>query len=1118
MRKNLVFLSSIVLSVVFLSMNIFAQSQFGDISGTVTDPNGAVVPNATVTVSGQNVGFTRTATTDAQGFYAVRQLPPGTYTVSVAAVSGFAAKSAPNQVVSLETTTPVNIQLGISGAGVTVDVTSGGDLVTPIDPTESKTQTSVSAQKIELLPKGVDFTSVLRTAPGTRGESRAGGFSVDGASGSENVFVIDGLEVTNFRTGTLNSSNAIPTQFVQEVQIKSSGFEAEFGGATGGVINVVTKGGSNDFHGEFGSQFNTSKLNGDPRPSLSRFTTTVTNNNVTPATSTFLQNYEYINVPKAGGLGWFPTANLTGPIIKDRMWFSASYSPQIYSNNVTTDFYTNAPATGLGTIGTGFSGALAPRSYRFSRNYTNTNRYEYAFARIDAQPVNSVRATVSYLWNPQINEGVIPFGTFALGSSEGSLVSNGTTYTGADLYSRQGGRVSSNNFTSQISWTPTSKFIMSGRFARGFLNEKGSNYFVPTATRYVCQAGSTSAAGACATGFVDPANSNTIRDISIRKNYELDATYFANIGSTRNELKGGYQRLQVKNDVESGYVTPGRLDFYYGYRLDDLGAGADPSCVNAAGVLAPCTRNATGVITNYAPFCSATLTTNCTFGSGELIQFGTKGVGQNTNQALYVQDKIQIGGRLTINAGVRFEKEDLPAFNEFAPPINFGWGDKIAPRLGFALSLNKEGTSKIYGSYGEFFDRLKFELPRGSFGGDFYRVDFFEIAPFTGGSNFRNYTKANVLGTFDNRVGGSCPVTGFIASGAFSRCQFDYRIASNSPNATVFDGKVDPDLKPFQQREFTLGFQHELSRNYVLTSRFVYKNVINAIEDAGIRNNQGSEAYILGNPCDGLHLETVKSLGYAGCVRPQRNYKGLDISLDKRLSNNYFFNVNYTWSRLYGNYSGLASSDENGRTSPGVNRFFDLPFIGFTSLGKPDNGLLATDRTHVVNAYGSYIFDWMGSSTNETSFSVFQTFQSGTPQTTFISYITSVVYTERGDLGRSPMFTQTDFFVSHKYRFGRDKRFALAGDVNVINLFDEENVLAVQNTLSGVTVSPSTFGQSEIAFANGYITGSNRAALQSYLVNSTAAGGALNRVRTDYGQPNSFQGPRSIRFGMRLIF
>ena len=86
------------------------------------------------------------------------------------------------------------------------------------------------------------------------------GYQVDGSSGAENTFVIDGSEVTNFRTGQLRDNNNLPFQFVQEVQVKSSGFDAEFGGATGGVINVVTKSGGNDFHGEFGMQFETSNL------------------------------------------------------------------------------------------------------------------------------------------------------------------------------------------------------------------------------------------------------------------------------------------------------------------------------------------------------------------------------------------------------------------------------------------------------------------------------------------------------------------------------------------------------------------------------------------------------------------------------------------------------------------------------------------------------------------------------------------------------------------------------------------------------------------------------------------------------------------------------------------
>ena len=111
--------------------------------------------------------------------------------------------------------------------------------------------------------------------------------------------------------------------------------------------------------------------------------------------------------------------------------------------------------------------------------------------------------------------------------------------------------------------------------------------------------------------------------------------------------------------------------------------------------------------------------------------------------------------------------------------------------------------------------------------------------------------------------------------------------------------------------------------------------------------------------------------------------------------------MNYTYSRLYGNYSGLASSDEAGRTSPGVNRFFDLPHLGFTAEGNPDNGRLATDRPHVFNAYGAYIFDWMGNKANETTASFFTTIESGTPVTSTVGFYTTSIFLHRGDLGRT---------------------------------------------------------------------------------------------------------------------
>jgi hypothetical protein len=119
-----------------------------------------------------------------------------------------------------------------------------------VDLTSTQTATNITQQKIELLPKGLRFSSVIEVAPGVRSEPKSNGFQIDGATGSENVWVIDGLEVTRTFGGSLGSTKNIPLDFVKEVQVKTAGYEAEFGGALGGVIGVASRSGGNEYHGE----------------------------------------------------------------------------------------------------------------------------------------------------------------------------------------------------------------------------------------------------------------------------------------------------------------------------------------------------------------------------------------------------------------------------------------------------------------------------------------------------------------------------------------------------------------------------------------------------------------------------------------------------------------------------------------------------------------------------------------------------------------------------------------------------------------------------------------------------------------------------------------------------
>jgi len=568
MRRSFTLLTSILLLVLCFSLSAFAQETTGEIQGTVKDPTGAVVPNVNVTVKGVDVGITRTAQTDSDGFFRIRQLPPGTYTVTTAAVSGFAAQTREQIQVALGNATTVDFSVSAGSVGGVVNVTSDSGVI--VDATETKAQDNISAQEIDRLPKGTGFTSLLRTTASVRPEPLSGQFSINGASGPENSFIVDGQETQNFRTGVLNGNNDIPFQAVQEIQVKSSGFEAEFGGATGGVINAVTKSGTNQLRGEIGANFSTSKLDAAPR--------SVLNNYLTFGLDTFggvpgsAQGVSYLPQAKDQYHSFFPVFSLGGPIVKDKLWFFAIHAPRTTVTTRTTNFVDGygpcptkagfAPCFQPVTI----SPAITPLSgAKTTQDATLKRTTNYDQLKLDASPTDSIRLSTSFTWNPIVDEGNLLGGSYVFSTpSFGTFGSR--SYQGSDLAALQGGRQNSNNFRAEGVWTPNSKFVALLRYTRGFLNEKLGSYSIPGGTRIRCRssAAAVSSASGCLTGFQNT-NNNSVNnfDISVRSTIDATASYLVNNFVGHHEFKGGYTYSKITNDVNQGTAINGGITHLY---------------------------------------------------------------------------------------------------------------------------------------------------------------------------------------------------------------------------------------------------------------------------------------------------------------------------------------------------------------------------------------------------------------------------------------------------------------------------------------------------------------------------------------------------------------------------
>ena len=282
---------------------VFAQSlTSGDLAGTVTDPSGALVPNASVTVKSNESGSTQTHSTNAQGYYRFSLLGPGAYTISVSA-SGF--QSIQQQAtVTVGQAATANIQLALGTASQTVEVSAGAEAV---QSENAEISTTITQQQISQTPNpGNDLSYIVQTAPGAVMNTQAGygNSSTFGLPATSNIFTVDGM---NENDPFLNLNNSGATNLllgkndIREATVVNNGYSGQYGGLAGANVNYVTRSGSNAWHGNAEYFWNGRAMNAN----------------------NYFNVQSGVERPFVNANQW--AASIGGPIRKDKTFFFVNY-------------------------------------------------------------------------------------------------------------------------------------------------------------------------------------------------------------------------------------------------------------------------------------------------------------------------------------------------------------------------------------------------------------------------------------------------------------------------------------------------------------------------------------------------------------------------------------------------------------------------------------------------------------------------------------------------------------------------------------------------------------------------------------------------------------------------
>ncbi|MBL8113233.1 MAG: TonB-dependent receptor [Acidobacteria bacterium] len=881
-------------SALALAAPPLAAQTTGTISGLLKDAQGSPLPGVVVEAKGPTLQGVRTSVTEATGRYRLTLLPPGTYTVSTS-LSGFAPETRAGISVGLNAETTLDIQMHLSAAA---DILVIADAAA-VDTTTSSLGTNLDERAITSLPTGRNYTSVTQVAPGVSSDANPENtsqstISIYGSTGAENVFYIDGVNTTGAEYGF--QGKELNFEFIQAVEVKTGGYEAEYGRSTGGIVNVITKSGGDEWHIDAFGYYDSDGLQANAKDVVSNE-----------------RNAGYKRKDFGLGLGGF--------FVKEKLWFFGAY-----------DRVENEQDSQL------------PDGPRAGQIATSQSDRDLAAAKLTFNFGTGNSIVASFFQDPRDDTG-------AINDAQHSLNGDELTYLGLREF---GGH----DFALRYEGLLGTSWLASAQASR----HEETNSVGP------------------ATGAGDVIQTRTV-----------DENFFA---------RGGFGLLQAKEFVRNSFgfsvthfARTHELKFGFEYEAEK----ADVVRRFSGGQQVDIFSNA---VTPSRPIYSHYYWTTPTATVANAPVSALTAAPKHRVTTLYLQDKFTPLPNLTISAGLRWDRQEII---DAAGTKQIDLKKDIAPRLGFSWDPSNDRKTKVYGSYGQYYEQLSMDLVIRSFSFE-RQARIFNFSP-------------------------TATTPDAAAEAAIDR------------SSAIFGGftePVDPNLRNQYIHEGILGAERELVPGIAFGIKGIYRTYGEVIEDF-LCADDGT--YCIGNPGKGL-MERIYTLDYSqtyAAPKAERKYTGIQLDVTKRFSKNWQGQASYIWSRLKGNFDGLYAPFTNVGADPNISAAFDYYdfFTDGRNLSRVTNqGMLSNDRRHQLKLSGYYVFPFnltVGMQAN---------IRGGTPLT---RYGYSDAYgryefflTERGAEGRAPTTYDADLNLSYPIKLGPVTVNAL---VTVFNLFNTQKAL-----------------------------------------------------------------------------